>query len=167
MSETFINIDSLQHLEISRQTYPTNRTKIRATTFTWRYAIFSKLISMTSKYFRQLGILSVTFVFTSKPIHESNSVHCGRNFDSQNHYRHPCNTLQRRLWQNYNFSSVSVNNSSNSLNTFSNTVSDKNSWDTSTQHFFFSLLARPLVLPMLFIAVSSPHFAHQHWEGRR
>ena len=24
MSETFIKIDSLQHLEISRQTYPTN-----------------------------------------------------------------------------------------------------------------------------------------------
>ena len=34
MSETFIEIDSLQHLEISRQTYPTNRQKIRATTFT-------------------------------------------------------------------------------------------------------------------------------------
>ena len=34
MSETFIEIDSLQHLEISRQTYPTNRSKIRATTFT-------------------------------------------------------------------------------------------------------------------------------------
>ena len=28
MSETFIKIDSLQHLEISRQTYPTNRGKI-------------------------------------------------------------------------------------------------------------------------------------------
>ena len=27
MSETFIKIDSLQHLEISRQTYPTNRSK--------------------------------------------------------------------------------------------------------------------------------------------
>ena len=34
MSETFIEIDSLQHLEISRETYPTNRSKIRATTFT-------------------------------------------------------------------------------------------------------------------------------------
>ena len=34
MSETFIKIDSLEHLEISRQTYPTNRSKIRATTFT-------------------------------------------------------------------------------------------------------------------------------------
>ena len=33
MSETFIKIDSLQHLEISKQTYPTNRSKIRATTF--------------------------------------------------------------------------------------------------------------------------------------
>ena len=31
MSETFIKIDSLQHLEISRETYPTNRSKIRAT----------------------------------------------------------------------------------------------------------------------------------------
>ena len=30
MSETFIKIDSLQHLEISRQTYPTYRSKIRA-----------------------------------------------------------------------------------------------------------------------------------------
>ena len=28
MSETFIKIDSLQHLEISRQTYPTNVSKI-------------------------------------------------------------------------------------------------------------------------------------------
>ena len=28
MSETFITIDSLQHLKISRQTYPTNRSKI-------------------------------------------------------------------------------------------------------------------------------------------
>ena len=34
MSETFINIDSLQHLEILRQTYPMNRSKIRATTLT-------------------------------------------------------------------------------------------------------------------------------------
>ena len=34
MSETFIKIDSQQHLEISRQTYPTDRSKIRATTFT-------------------------------------------------------------------------------------------------------------------------------------
>ena len=33
MSETFIKIDSPQHLEISRQTCPTNRSKIRATTF--------------------------------------------------------------------------------------------------------------------------------------
>ena len=32
MSETFIKVDSLQHF--SRQTYPTNRSKIRATTFT-------------------------------------------------------------------------------------------------------------------------------------
>ena len=35
MSETFSKIDSLQHLEISRQTYPyTNRSKICVTTFT-------------------------------------------------------------------------------------------------------------------------------------
>ena len=34
MSETFINIDSMQHLEISRQTSPTNQSKIRAATFT-------------------------------------------------------------------------------------------------------------------------------------
>ena len=34
MSETFIKIDSLQHLEISRQIYPTNRSKICVTTFT-------------------------------------------------------------------------------------------------------------------------------------
>ena len=54
MSETFIKIDSLQHLEISRQTYPTNRSKICVTTFT---ANFSKLvrtiqlhISMTSTF---------------------------------------------------------------------------------------------------------------------
>ena len=34
MSETFIKIDLMQHLEISRQTYPTNRSKICVTTFT-------------------------------------------------------------------------------------------------------------------------------------
>ena len=34
MSETFIKIDLLQHLEISRQTYPTYRSKICVTTFT-------------------------------------------------------------------------------------------------------------------------------------
>ena len=34
MSETVLKTDSLQHLEISRQTYPTNRSKIRAATFT-------------------------------------------------------------------------------------------------------------------------------------
>ena len=34
MSETFINIDSLQHIEISRQTYPTYRSKICVTRFT-------------------------------------------------------------------------------------------------------------------------------------
>ena len=34
MSETFIKIDLLQHLEISRQTYPTYQSKIRAITFT-------------------------------------------------------------------------------------------------------------------------------------
>ena len=34
MSETFIDIDSMQHLEILRQTYPANRSKNRATTIT-------------------------------------------------------------------------------------------------------------------------------------
>ena len=34
MSETFIKIDSLQHLKISRQTHPTNRSKICVITFT-------------------------------------------------------------------------------------------------------------------------------------
>ena len=34
MSETFIKIDSLQHLEISRQTYSTSRSKFCVTTFT-------------------------------------------------------------------------------------------------------------------------------------
>ena len=29
------------------------------------------------------------------------------------------------------------------------------------------LLARLLVLPMLFIAVNSPNVAHQHWEGKK
>ena len=33
MSETFAKIGSLQHLEISRQTYPTNQSKICVTTF--------------------------------------------------------------------------------------------------------------------------------------
>ena len=31
----------------------------------------------------------------------------------------------------------------------------------------FWLLARLLVLPMLFIAVNSPNLAHQHWEGKK
>ena len=107
MSETFIKIDSLQHLEISRQTYPTNWSKIRVTTFTvLTLCYFFQIISMTSKWFQQLEILSVTFVFISKPTYQSNSVHWCRNFDSQNHYRHPCNTLQRPLRPNYNFSSV-------------------------------------------------------------
>ena len=34
MSETFIKIDSLQHLETLKQTYPTSRSKICVTTFT-------------------------------------------------------------------------------------------------------------------------------------
>ena len=34
VSETFIKIDLLQHIEIIRQTYPTKRSNIRATTFT-------------------------------------------------------------------------------------------------------------------------------------
>ena len=34
MFETFIKIDSLQQLKMSRQTHPTNLPKIRATTFT-------------------------------------------------------------------------------------------------------------------------------------
>ena len=47
------------------------------------------------------------------------------------------------------------------------TVSEKNSWDTSTQPpCFFLLLARLIVLPMLFIAVNSPNLAQQHWEGK-
>ena len=56
MSETFIKIDSLQHLEISRQAYPTNRSKICLQhSLFWRYAIFSKLMrtihtSMTSTF---------------------------------------------------------------------------------------------------------------------
>ena len=44
MSETFIETDSLQHLEISRQTYPTNRSEsaLQHSLFC-RYA-FSKLM---------------------------------------------------------------------------------------------------------------------------
>ena len=34
MSETFIKIDSTQHHEISRRTWPTNGQEIRDTTFT-------------------------------------------------------------------------------------------------------------------------------------
>ena len=34
MSKTFVKIDLQQHLDISRQTYPTNRSKICVTTFT-------------------------------------------------------------------------------------------------------------------------------------
>ena len=53
------------------------------------------------------------------------------------------------------------------LKWFQPTVPEKNSWDTSTQCYFFLLLARLLVLPMLFIAVTSPNLAHQHWEGNK
>ena len=35
MSETFIEIDAPQHLKNSRQTYPTNLSKICVTTFTF------------------------------------------------------------------------------------------------------------------------------------
>ena len=38
---------------------------------------------------------------------------------------------------------------------------------TPTPNTGFSLLARLLVLPMLFIAVNSPNLAHQHWEGKK
>ena len=49
MPKTFIKIDSLQHLEISRQTYPTNWLKIHVTTslqhsLFGRFANFPKLI---------------------------------------------------------------------------------------------------------------------------
>ena len=48
------------------------------------------------------------------------------------------------------------------------TVSDKNSWDTSTQlAVFFFTLAHLLVLPILFITGNSPNLAHQHWEGKK
>ena len=56
MSETFVKIDALQHLENSRQTYPTNLSKIGATTSLFlRFANFSKLmrtvhISMPSTF---------------------------------------------------------------------------------------------------------------------
>ena len=54
-TETFIKIDLLKHLEISRQTYPTNQSKIRATTFwlSWRYANFS--ISMRTIHISMTG----------------------------------------------------------------------------------------------------------------
>ena len=41
MSETFIKIDSLQHLEVSRQTYPTNVSKIMRTIHTSMTTHFS------------------------------------------------------------------------------------------------------------------------------
>ena len=30
----------------------------------------------------------------------------------------------------------------------------------------FSLLACLLILPILFVAVNSPHLVHEHWEGK-
>ena len=60
MSETFIKIDSLQHLEISRKTYPTSRSKILAITFT----------VLTLCYFFQMALMRdcVRRVnFTTKP----------------------------------------------------------------------------------------------------
>ena len=47
------------------------------------------------------------------------------------------------------------------------TVSDKNSWDISTQRCFFASIPSPRP-PMFFIALAnSPNLAHQHWEGIR
>ena len=42
-SETFIETDSLQHLKISRQTYPTNQKSALQHSLFWRYANFSKI----------------------------------------------------------------------------------------------------------------------------
>ena len=50
MSETFIEIDSLQHLEISRQAYPTNRSKIRATAFTVLMLCYLNQINADNTY---------------------------------------------------------------------------------------------------------------------
>ena len=48
------------------------------------------------------------------------------------------------------------------------TLSDKDSWDSSPDaFFFFLLLVRLLVFSMLFIAVNSPNLEHQHWEGKK
>ena len=44
-------------------------------------------------------------------------------------------------------------------------VLDKNSWDTSTQRYFFT--SGPSPRPPNVIAVNSPNLAHQHSEGKK
>ena len=78
------------------------------------------------EYFGELEIVRATIVFISKQKYENNSVHCCRNIhkitiETATHYN-------GGPWLKYNLTSVSVNNSSNSLNSFStDTISDKNS----------------------------------------
>ena len=50
MSETFIKIDSLQHLEISRQIYPTYRSKICVTTYTFTVLKLWKFFQNNAHY---------------------------------------------------------------------------------------------------------------------
>ena len=69
MSETVIKIDSLQLLEISRQTYPSSRSKIRATAFTvltlcsFFQINADKHISMTNTFHgRSVWVLSMFYI---------------------------------------------------------------------------------------------------------
>ena len=63
MSETFFKIDSLQHLKISRQTYPTNRSRICVQTlsqiiFSWNSCIprkYCKPVTTVNEYFTKIS----------------------------------------------------------------------------------------------------------------
>ena len=56
MSETFIKIDSLQHLEILRQTYPTNRSKIRTIALHCFDVMLIFLINADNTYIKESNI---------------------------------------------------------------------------------------------------------------
>ena len=70
MSETFIKIDSLQHLVISRETYPTKRSKIPATTFTVLTIVQFREFAMTAELKKWKRILYRLSLHLKQYIHK-------------------------------------------------------------------------------------------------
>ena len=80
MSETFIKVDSLQHLEISGQTYPTNLSKICTChkAGLWRYLRIIRVIYNFSFFLINYHLLSLTFTnFNPQPITGENFIAIG------------------------------------------------------------------------------------------